>query len=81
MSVTATGLDAGDYTFELQNTATTTQFWELWDNSIGAQFTLTSGNIGGGGTGGPSAVPLPASSLMLLAGLGGLGFAGRRKKA
>ncbi|SMX22494.1 hypothetical protein [Boseongicola aestuarii] len=77
MGVTATGLDAGDYQFELQNTSSTTAFWELWDNSIQAPFTLRTGDIGGGGTD-PNVIPLPAGFPMLIGGLGLLGLLTRR---
>ena len=78
MGVTATGLNAGEYVFELQNTSSTTAFWFIWDDSIGAQFTLSSGDIGGGGTN-PSVVPLPASMPLLLAGLGGFALFRRKR--
>ena len=80
MGVTATGLNAGEYVFELQNTSSTTAFWQLWDDSIGTQFTLSSGDIGGGGTS-PSEVPLPASMPLILMGLGGIALLRMKRKA
>ncbi len=83
MGVVATGLNAGDYSFQLQDAANTTAFWSVWDQTIGAPFTLESGDIGGGGTDpdSPSEVPLPAGLPLLLGGLGMFGLASKRRKA
>ncbi len=78
MGVTVTGLDAGDYQFSFVD-VNTTAFWDNWDSSLNAPFTLTSGNIGGGGTQGPSVVPLPAALPLMASGFGLMGFFGLRK--
>ncbi len=83
MGVTATGLNPGDYSFVLQNTSSTTAFWQLWDDSIGAQFTLEGQDIGGGGNDpSPTApVPVPAALPLLVSSLGLVGAMGMRRRS
>jgi hypothetical protein len=76
--VTVTGLSPGDYSFSFTNPAGTTQVFAPWSQNLGASFTLDAGDIGGGD--GPSPVPLPAGAGLLLAGLGAIGFAARRRR-
>lgn len=70
--ISFTGLAPGDYSFTCGTTCGSTQQWETLDNRA-VTVTLTSRDIGG-------AVPEPATWMMMILGMGAVGFAMRRQK-